>query len=339
MRSASRASRALFASLLVASSLLGAGATATLAQTVPGVGTEVPYVDEDGILRGTIKLSSVADPFTDNDPNSPPPTDSRYIGLVVAFTAADDQKFDTYPGSIALQDTTGTIWTPGYVPRPADAIVPDAQNQSMAPGNRLSGFIGYTVPTGVVIDQILYQSDYYRAIVLADLVPGGGPAAGQPVTYTRADGSQVAITAEITDPFTDNDPGSPPADGTRYVSVHASMDNTGDIRYAGDPYQIILHLDDGHLIFSTFVARAPDAPIPDFESQTMSPGDHISGLLNFVVPAASKVISVDYQAESNKRIILADLTAGAGPAGSPAPAPSEAPAPSVSPVPSAGTAQ
>ena len=149
-------------------------------------------MDDEGVTRGTIEISEIGDPFTGFDPAAPPAAGSRYVGLTAVFTAADDQQFETDPYGVTLLDTTGTLWTPTFVPRPADAVVPDAQAQTMAPGNRLSGFIGYTVPEDVVIDEILYQPDFfYHAIKLADLVPGAGPAAGEEVAYTAEDGGSV----------------------------------------------------------------------------------------------------------------------------------------------------
>lgn len=339
----------LAGSLIVASGLLSAGAAAVLAQAENGVGVEVPFVADDGTTLGTIEIRQIDDPFADFDPGQPPAADSKYVGLIAAFTAADDQPMDANPYGVTLLDTTGTLWSPAFVPRPADVKIPDLQSQTMAPGNRISGFIGYLVPADVTIDQVLYQPDYNRAILLADLVGGAGPAPGSPASYTAPDGSAVTITATVADPFTDFDPNGPPADGQRYVSVTASFENSGNVRYPADPYDLILHLADGHLLYSQYVARPPEAPLADLESQTLSPGDHISGAVNFLVPAGAVVQSVDYWPASTERIIVADLSGDGSsgpstPAASPAPAPTQAPsvpqpAASPSPAASAGTAQ
>jgi hypothetical protein len=351
MPRASRASRLaglLAGSLIAAAGLVSSGSAAVLAQGQSGLGVEVPFVSDEGTTLGTIELRQVGDPFTDFDPSQPPEAGSKYVGLVVAFTAADDQQMDANPYGIALLDTNGTIWQPAYVPRPADAKIPDLQSQTMAPGNRVSGFVGFVLPEAVTVDQVLYQPDYYRAIVLADLVGGAGPAPGTPATFTADDGSQVAVTATVTDPFTDNDPGSPPEDGSRYVSVKASYENTGNRRYGADPYALILHLADGHLVYSQYVPRPPDATVADLEGQTLNPGDHVSGLVNFAIPSGAVIQSVDYQPSGNRRVIVADLSGGTTtppPAASPAPAPTTAPqasrppAASPSPAASAGTAQ
>lgn len=350
MRSATRASRALFASLLVASSLLAGGAAVSLAQAEAGVGVEVPYVDNDGIARGTVELRQLDDPFVDFDASAPPEAGNRYVGTVVAFTAADDQQMDAYPYSVQLIDTTGRIWAPSYVPRPADALVPDAENQTMAPGNRVSGFIGYSLPGDAVIDRVIYTPDYDRVLLLADVVPGAGPTPGDKVRHTSTDGAQGDVSATVIDPFPDFDPGYPAPEGMRYVMLDAAFDGAGDRGYVANPYYLILHLADGHLVFPTQIPRPYDAARPILESQTLSPGDHISGFVPFVIPADAEVIAVEYQPESSQRLVVADLVGGgpAAPSASPAPGPSEAPAvttaPAASPAPSepvasAGTAQ
>ena len=125
MRRAHRASRALLASFLVASTVLAGGAVSALAQASTGVGVEVPFVDDDGVARGTVMLKSFDDPFKDFDPQSPADAGQRYIGVVVAFTAADDQQMDVNPYGVTLHDTTGGLWSPSYVPRPSTAKIPD----------------------------------------------------------------------------------------------------------------------------------------------------------------------------------------------------------------------
>jgi hypothetical protein len=153
----------------------------------------------------------------------------------------------------------------------------------------------------------------------------------------------ATVSATIIDPFPDFDPRYPAADGSRYVMLDATFEAAGDRGYAANPYEILLRLADGSLVYGQSIPRPYDAPRPLLEGQTMSPGDRISGYIPFIVPADAQVVSVDYQPEGNQRIVIADLVSGgAGPAASPVPSASEAPAATAAPsepAASVGTAQ
>ena len=186
--------------LLVA---LGGGSAATAQDGQPAVGTPVTYVDPDGIIRGEVTVREVTDPFTGHDPSSPPAAGMRYVHLIATFQAAIDQTLEAQPWQIVLQDTDGFLYSSAYVPRPpcrsgaeppcesGDADIPDLQGQTMAPDNRILGAITYVIPAEATLDRVVYQPSFDRLIELADLGGGGGPALGDPVTYTAADGSSA----------------------------------------------------------------------------------------------------------------------------------------------------
>jgi hypothetical protein len=300
----------------------------------PGIGNAIPFTDSDGITYGSVTIKQLEDPFTGFDPASPAPDGMRYVALTVAFESADDQTYDADPYGVLLQDTGGFTWTLQYIRRPADAQIPDLQAQKMAPGNRVSGIIGFIIPTSAVIDQILYTPSYYRQIVLADLVPGAGPAAGNAVSYTDGKGSTVAVTVTLEDPFNGFDPGYLPADGMRYVLLTAVFENTGSLAYSANPYHVFLRDTAGNVYQSTNVTRPTDALPPLLESHTMSPGDRISGAIGFVVPVAATLAQVQYAPESTRFVQLADLLGGQTPAPTPAPpAPTPVPTPATTPAP------
>ena len=157
-----------------------------VASDAPAVGTDVPYVDAEGIARGHVTVADVADPFTEYDADYPPEEGTRYVLLTVAFEAAEDQTFAADPYDILLQDTDGFLWGRGSVTRPPEAPIPELSSQDLAPGNRISGVIPYVVAADAVIDHILYQPESGRLIRLADLVPEPGrPSARTSPTSTR----------------------------------------------------------------------------------------------------------------------------------------------------------
>ncbi len=346
--------RSVALGLSLLSSLLVGVAIAAHAQAP--IGTEVPYVDADGVARGTVLIKELSDPFTGNDPARPAPDGQRYIGLSVAFTAADDQSFNANPSYIILRATDGHLYQPGYVPRLPDELSPDLQAQTMAPGNRVSGFIGYTVPTDAVIEEITYTDSTYRALPLADLVPTAGPAADTPVDYVADDGTKGQFTITVADPFTDFDPTYPAPEGSRYVGLDIVATDPGEAPFQVTPNQFYLRDATGNLYYPANVYRPEGAKLPVLEGQPLAAGDRISGFLGFAVPADAPVVAVDLWPGGARRVTIVDLVGGgpapsAGPAGSPAPVASEAPvaspapvaslapAPSPTPAQSAGTSQ
>ena len=338
-----RSLRSLAACLLLFPTLLAGLAGAVLAQG-GGVGTDVTYVDEEGVARGTVTVRELGDPFTGADPARPPADGMRYVGLVVAFTAADDQTLEAQPYQVVLHDADGYIYTPSSVPRPADVTMPELQGQTMAPGNRISGFIGYSVPADAVLDEVLFVPHTYRAIGLADLRGAVGPAAATDVPFVSQDGSQALITVTVADPFTEFDPASPAEAGTRFVGLTAAFDNTGELPFDARPDELYLRAADGTLYRTAYVPRPADVIYPVLEGQIMAPGNRVSGFVGYMVPEASAIVGVDYWPSSERRVEIADLVGGGpaptpGPVETPAPTPTVAPDASIAPAASAGTAQ
>jgi hypothetical protein len=325
--------------LLVA---LGAPSVAAAQEVPPAVGTPVTYVDPEGIIRGEVTVREIADPFTEHEPSAPPPEGMRYVSLIATFQAAIDQTFEAQPWQVVLQDTDGVLYGYQHVPRPAEAVMPELQGQTMAPDNRISGQIGYIVPVDVTLDRVIYQPASDRLIELADLAGGGGPAPGGAVTYTAADGSSATISASLIDPFTAFEPTAPPPEGTRFVVLQPVFENTGQRPYFADPYDVAVRDVNGFIYPLVSVYQPEGAPIPALEGQTMSPGDRLSGYVGFALPTDARIADILYFPESSRIVTLADLAGGAAPAsqpasGSPAPAATPAAPASLEPGATAGT--
>jgi len=330
----------LVAFLMWSVAAMAGGAGVVLAQTGPAVGTEVPVVDADGVTHGTIQIKELNDPFQ-GDPDSPPADGSRYVGLIAVFTAADDQQLDANPYYVVVRDTDGYLYTPQYVARPADDPIPDLQSQTLAPGNRISGFVGYVLPSSAAIDDVFYTPSSYEALTLVQVDQGPDPAVDQPIAFTAQDGSQATFTVDVTDPFTGAS--SPAAEGMRYVGLQVRIENTGNSVFNADPSDIYLRTDAGALIYPAGISRT-DTTIPDLQNQPLSPGDRISGFVGYAVPADATVMTIELWPDSGRRMTLAAITGG-GVAASPGPVASQAPAtpepPAASPTPdaSAGVSQ
>lgn len=293
---------------------LGVALGSVNAAAAQEVGTDVPIVDAEGIERGTVTVREIVDPFTDNDPAVPPAEGTRYVGLTVTYQAALDQSLDAQPYQVQLQDADGTIYASAYVARPADVQIPDLQNQLMAPDNRISGFIGYVVPTNATIDKVILSPAWDRMLDIADLTPGEGPSLGDAITYTAANGATTTLSAGLVDPFTENDPTYPPVEGTRFVMVQPVFENSGAVPYYADPFDFYLRDASGVLVAPTTVYRTPEISVANLEAQTMSPGDRISGYVGFQVPADATIADILYYPETGRVVTVAQVY-GSAPSG------------------------
>lgn len=320
-------------SIITALVVTFAGATIAAAQGgPPEVGVPVVIVDQDGIIRGSVTVKELADPFSGHDPSSPPEEGTRYVSLTVTFEAAPDQSLDAQPGQLILQDGDGFLHLNRYVPRPADSQIPDLQAQLMAPDNRISGVVSYIIPAEAVLDRIIYQPASDRLIDLVDALPESGPALGDAISYTDATGATATITAQLIDPFTDNDPNNPPPEGARFVMLQPVFENSGALPYWVDPYDLYLRDAAGHVYTVASVYRPPGFSVPLLESQMTSPGDRLSGYVGYEVPADAELTDVLYYQDSSRFVTLADLHGGSSQPAQPA-ATAESPAPAGSPAP------
>ena len=312
----------LAAAALIGSSLLGL--TLPVAAQGTPAGTEVPFIDAEGIDHGTIMIRDFAEPFTDFDPAYPPEDGTHYVGMVVVFTASDEESFDANAYGIMLRTVDGHLLYPTFLSRPADAKIPDAQSQTLSPGNRISGFVGFVVPDATSVDEVLYMPDYSRALVVADISAEPGPAAGSTVTVVRNDGTQADVSVTVEDPFTAYAEGYEPEDGMRWIGVTVTFMDSGSMPYGAWPGDIYLRAADGDLYASTWVGRPDGFTIADAESQALSPGDRTTGFQAYSVPTDETIVAVDYAPDGDRRITIADLVGGevvpVGPEVSPSPA-------------------
>jgi hypothetical protein len=290
-------------------------ATSVTVGSVPGdtadvstAGTETTYVDADGITRGTITLSDVADPFTEHHPDYPPDPGTRYIMITIAFAASSDQTFEADSYDLLVRDTDGYLWGRGSVTLPAETPIPELTAQSLAPGDRTSGVVGFVVPADAVIDELLYQPESGRLIVLADLVTDPEPAVGTDVPFADDElvGRGTVTVVEVVDPFTEHDPSYPPDAGTRYVMLDVAFATT-DQAFEADPFDILLVDTNGYLWSRGSVTRPPDAAVPELDAQHLAPDNRISGFVPFVVPADAVIDRVLYQPDGGRLITLASL--------------------------------
>jgi hypothetical protein len=269
----------------------------------------VPYLDDQGNQLGTILIRDFADPFTEFDPAGPPGEGLRYALLTLTFEAAEDQAFPTDPYQMQLLDSNGYLHFAQHVPRPADAVVPDLQSQTLAPFDRVSGVIPYVLPAEAEVVQVVYRGDGRRLMPIARLGDPGTVAVGEPKGITDATGTThgTVTVREVTDPFMDFDPNGPPAEGLRYVLADIAFDAAEDQAIGAIPTSVGLVGADGMVYWPAWVPRPQPFLLQNLEAQPMSPGDRVSGVIGFAIPQGVVIEGVVYNPEGNRFISLVDL--------------------------------
>src|SRR5215208_5276620 len=204
--------RALLA-LFIACTLLFSGFPAGAAFPVAAQdeGAAVPVTDEEGAAAGSITVTEVIDPFTDFDPAYPPEEGGRYIAVNVAFDADAGNRFEITPYAIVLQDDAGFLWNQASMVLAEDALIPELSSQTLGPGSRVTGVVGFVVPEGRTPARVLYQPESSRIIPLLNLTGEEPPALGESVSIVDSEGGTGSVTVtEVVDPFEDVEPGQTP---------------------------------------------------------------------------------------------------------------------------------
>ena len=275
-------------------------------------GAAVPVTDEEGADVGSITVTEVIDPFTDFAPAYPPEEGSRYVAVNVAFDADAGNRFEISPYTIVLQDDAGLLWNQASMPLPDDALIPEMSSQTLGPGSRVTGLVGFVVPEGREPARVLYQPESSRLIPLLNLTGEEPPALGEPVSIVDSEGGSGSVTvSEVVDPFEDVDPSQTPPEGGRFVMVTLVYENTSDDRFFVEPYGLLLRDANGNLWSATSVTRLEETElVPDITSAQLAPGDRLSGAVVFVVPEGVGLAGIYTSPVSGQLLQLADLENG-----------------------------
>jgi hypothetical protein len=271
----------------------------------------VPFIDIDGTQLGTITVRDVADPFTEFEPTRPPAEDKRYVLLSVIFEAEVDQAFPTDPRQLQLQDALGFLHLSSGVPRLADSVQVDLQSQTLAPFDRVSGVIGYVLPTDAEIVRIVYRGDGSRLIPVSEPGSSGTTPVGEARAHTDAAGVQLGTVTirEIEDPYTGHEPTRPPPDGQRFAMLTMAFEAAEDQTLFAEPRAVFLVDTNGSIYRPTPVSRPAGEVVQVLEPQPLSPGDLVSGVIGYAVPIDAVLDLVVYASEANRFVAIADLAA------------------------------
>ena len=284
------------------------------AQTPVALETSGVVTDNDGEELGVITVEETEDDFEDYAPGYEPVEEARYVLLTVSFEATGEIPFEANPGRLVLRDADGFHWQPYHFNR-EDENPPQLQTQTMSPGNRISGVVGFQVPEDVELASVYYQPEGSRLILLAQLQDDSAtvPALGDEVDYASvevpgADG--IIIVQDLEDPFEDLPEGVVPAEDARYLIMSVSFEATGDEPLDAAPSELLLRDTDGFLWSYVSVPREDDS-LPELQSQTLSSGNRISGIVGFQIPENAELAELFWQPEIGRLIRLVDFQADA----------------------------
>src|SRR5919106_23977 len=104
---------------------------------------------------------------------------ARYVAVNVAFDADAGNRFDITPYEIVLQDDAGFLWNQASMVLAEDALIPELSSQTLGPGSRVTGVVGFVVPEGRTPARVLYQPESSRLIPLLNLTGEEPPALGE----------------------------------------------------------------------------------------------------------------------------------------------------------------
>jgi hypothetical protein len=163
----------------------------------PAVGAPFSFVDDDG---SSVNMTvTPVDPATVVDPDQPAPDGSRYAAISAVFENKGDRPFDASPSYLYLLDTSGTLHYPSYLPLTSDPSVALLDGQTLNVGDRISGLVGYTIPTNAEVAAVLYYPRSDRAVTVA-LVGGGGTTTPSPAPSSAGEPTPGASPAFSLEP-------------------------------------------------------------------------------------------------------------------------------------------
>ena len=238
------------------------------------------YIDADGVTLGTVLIKEVGDPFTGSDPARPARrTGSATSGSPWPSPLRTTRRSRPIRRTCSCAPRTGTCTRPPTCRDRPRRWSPDLQAQTLAPGNRISGFIGYNGARGR-----RDRRDHVRGQLA--IAPSRWPTSwrrrdrppGQRSTTQADDGSQGSSRSRSRIPSWTSILRIRPQDGSRYVGLEVVATNPGEAPFLVAPSHIYLRDAAGNLYYLTNVTVRQGVLLPVLEAQTLAAGDLDLGL-------------------------------------------------------------
>jgi uncharacterized protein DUF4352 len=302
-----KAFSALMALMLIAGFVTSVG-TPARAKQAGSTGTVIS--DSSGNPVAEISVNSITDPFEGYDASSGPQRGFRFVMMTVTITNTGDQPYQGYSYGLSLVDQDGFLATPTYVYR-TDMSVPDLVTDPIDPGASITGALFYQVLSDADIASVVFQPDYTQFYLLAS--NGDAPKAGAPVTILGEEGGELGTVtvSDITDPYTEVDPGYGAPRGYHYVAATITFENTSSRPISIDPSAFMLIDDQGFASGASGAYRGDAPEVPDLAYADLAPGDTVTGLITYQVFNDAAPARIIYSSGGTQFVTLAVLNTAA----------------------------
>jgi hypothetical protein len=131
------------------------------------------------------------------------------VSLLVEVENTGQARFKADPYQFLLHDADGNLVYSTWVPRPAEDPLADLEAQTLSPGDRVSGRVGFSLPEDAMLQSVDYQPEGSRRLIVADLA-GGVPV--EPGQSPAPAASEAPVASEPPAPTTAPVPSAAPTE-------------------------------------------------------------------------------------------------------------------------------
>ena len=126
------------------------------------------YTMADGTELATMTVQEVLDPFEDTADGFVPAEGTHPVMVQVQVENSGEMPFELRPDQMIVQDNDGYLWRPSTVPRVVEEIIiPDLQRVVLAPGDRVTGMVGFQIPDQASVATVLLSPESSRLLVVS----------------------------------------------------------------------------------------------------------------------------------------------------------------------------
>jgi hypothetical protein len=146
------------------------------AEAAPAVGEPVALgASNDAAATATVQ--AIEDPYKAFDRNRKPVPGARFVMVTLGVENTGDSSFEVDPNGVLLRDTAGRMWSRASVTPRKQPKIPELERVDMAPGNLVTGRVGYQIPASSTLEGLYYQGGGHltRLAGLTDETAGPEP--------------------------------------------------------------------------------------------------------------------------------------------------------------------